>query len=187
MEVQFFHDAAAVGVDGVDGQVEGRRDFFVRFAFGDHLQDFALAGTEEIEGVGDVFAVVGEDRIRDGGTEIAFASGDGADGGEEIDVDGVLEEVAAGAGAEDFADVDRIFVHAEGEDAGLRVLLHDAAGGFDAVEFGHGDIHDNHVGLQFAAHRYGVAAVAGFANNFHVGLGAEDHAEALADDGVVID
>ncbi len=66
MEVELFHDTAAVGFDGIDAEVEGVGDLFVGLAEGDHGEDFAFAAGEEIDRVGDVFAVIGEDGVGDG-------------------------------------------------------------------------------------------------------------------------
>lgn len=159
MEVEFFHDAAAVGFDGVDAEVKRRGDLFVGLAFSDHLKDLSLTRGEEVDGIGDVFAVVFENRVTDFGAEPAFADGDGADSGEEVLLAGVLEEVAAGACAKDFADVDAVLVHGEGKDADFGAGLEDAAGGFDAVEFRHGDVHDDDVGEKRLGEVEGFATV----------------------------
>ena len=42
MQIEFFHDATAMGFDGVDAEVERGGDLLVGLAFGDHLEDFAL-------------------------------------------------------------------------------------------------------------------------------------------------
>ena len=159
MEIEFFHDAAAVGFDGVDAEIEGGGDLLVGFAFGDHLEDFALAGGEEVDGIGDVFAVVFEDRVADFRAEPTFADGNGANSCEEVLLAGVLEEVTAGTGAEDFADVDAVLVHGQGEDTCFRAGFENAAGGFDAVEFGHGDVHDDDIGEKGLGEFEGFATV----------------------------
>lgn len=90
MEVELFHDMAAVCFDGIDAEGQGGGYLFVRLAFGDELEDLAFAAGEEIDGVGDVLAIVVEDGIGDGWTEIAFAPGDGTDGGYEVVFGGIL-------------------------------------------------------------------------------------------------
>lgn len=159
VQIEFLHDATAVGFDGVDAEIEGGGDLLVGFAFGDHLEDFALAGGEEVDGIGDVFAVVFENDVADFGAEPPFADGDGADGGEEVLLAGVLEEVTAGTGAEDLTDVNAVLVHGQGEDADFWAGFEDAAGGFDAVEFGHGDVHDDDIGKKGLGEFEGFATV----------------------------
>lgn len=77
-------------------------------------------------------------------------------------------------------------MHAEGEDADVGGDLTNAACGLDAVEFRHGDVHDDHVGLEFLRFLNGLVAVGSFADDLHVGMGGEDHAKSVADDGVVV-
>ena len=60
------------------------------------------------------------------------------------------------------------------------------ARGLDAVQLRHGDVHDDHVGMQFLGQLHGFAAVAGLAHDLHVGLRGEDHAEALAHQRVIV-
>ncbi len=66
VEVELFHDTAAVGFDGIDAEVKSVSDFFVGLSDGDHGEDFAFATGEEIDRVGDVSAVVGKDGVGDG-------------------------------------------------------------------------------------------------------------------------
>ena len=101
-------------------------------------------------------------------------------------VDGVLEKVSLGAGAQRFAHVDRILVHAEDDDLRLGMIFDDAAGGFHAVDLRHGDIHDDHVGPQLLSEAHGFRAFAGFADHLHIGFLVDDELEALPDHGVVI-
>jgi hypothetical protein len=161
-------------------------DLFVRFALGEHLENFALAAAEQVDGVGDVLAVIVEDGVRNGRTEVAFAAGHGAYRGHQIVGHGIFQQIAAGAGAQDLAHVDRVLVHAQGDHANVRIVGREAAGGFDAVELRHGDIHDDDIGPQAGGEFDGFAAVAGFAHNFEVGLGAQNHAEALPHYGVIV-
>src|ERR1017187_8605728 len=186
VQVQLFHDAAAVGVHRVDTEVEDDGDLFVGLAFGQHLKHFALPAAQQIDGVGDVLAVVVEDGVRDGWAQIAFSGGDGPDGGDQVGGAGILEEITAGPGPQDLADIDGILVHAEGKHPRMGIGGGKAAGGFDAVELRHGDIHDDHIRAQLGGQVDSFPAVTGFADDFHVGLGAEDHLEAVAHHGVVV-
>lgn len=120
MQVEFFHNTATVGLDRVDAEVEGIGYLFVGLAEGYHGEDFSFATGEEVDGIGDVFAVIGEDGVGDGRAYEGFAAVDEPDGFDEIVVFIILEQVASGTGAKDLADIDRIAVHAEGKDFGLR-------------------------------------------------------------------
>ena len=67
-----------------------------------------------------VAAVIIEDRVGNRRAEIALAAGNGMDGRYEVGGNRVFEQIAAGAGAEDFADVDGVLMHAQGQHAGVR-------------------------------------------------------------------
>ena len=186
VQIQLFHDAAAMGFYGVDAQVQRGGDFLIGFSFGDHLQHLALAGGEQVERITDVAAIVGEHGVRNGRAEIAFTFRDGADCRDQIRVGGILQQVSACAGAQDFADVDGVLMHAEGEHAGARGGCNQSTGRLDAVQLRHGDVHQHHVGLKFFAGFDGFPAVGGLADDLHVGLRRQNHLEALPDQHVVV-
>ena len=58
--------------------------------------------------------------------------------------------------------------------------------GLDAVELGHADVHQHDVGLERADLLDGVEPVGGLAHHLEVVLGVEDHAEAGADERLVV-
>ena len=191
VEVELLHEVGAVGFDGFDGDDELLGDLAVGEAVGDEGEDFAFAFGEAVEAVagfafGGALHVVAEDVAGDGGGEVGFAGGGGADAFDKFFGGGVLENVAAAAGAEDFVEVGVIVVHGEGDDADGGEEVVDASGGGDAVEFGHADVHDDDLGLEFFGEGDGFEAVFGFADDFEVGFGVEEEADAAADDGVVI-
>ena len=47
VDVQLFHDALAVGVDGFDAQVESHGNIFGGMAFGDELKHLSLSSCQE--------------------------------------------------------------------------------------------------------------------------------------------
>ena len=56
----------------------------------------------------------------------------------------------------------------------------------DAVELGHPDVEQAHVGPQLAGQRHGLTAVGRLADHLDVGLGVEDHAQPGPDDLLVV-
>src|SRR5208337_5146179 len=99
MDAEGVHDVGAMHGDGVDAQVEFGGDFLVGFAGDDVLEYFEFARGEagvafalEISGARDL-------RIKNG-----FALGNLLDGGDEVEIHGVFEDVAAGAGFQGLAD-----------------------------------------------------------------------------------
>src|SRR5262249_52972542 len=61
------------------------------------------------------------------------------------------------------------------------------AGGGDAVEAGHSDVHEYDVGEVLLGEADGVVAVGGLADDVDVVLGVEDHAEPGSDEFLVVD
>ena len=59
----------------------------------------------------------------------------------------------------------------------MRRALRHAARGLDAVQLRHGDIHHHHVGLQLGGQFQRLAAIAGLADDLHIGLLGKDHLE----------
>ena len=114
------------------------------------------------------------------------AAGQNADGFEKVVLDGILQQIAARTGLEHFAHIDGILVHAEGEDAGMRQRGGESPRGFDAVQFGHRNIHDDDVWRGFLRQLQNVASIARFADDLHIGLLREDSAKTLADYGVIV-
>ena len=84
------------------------------------------------------------------GCEQGVACRDDADGGGELLGADVLEEEAAGAGPQGLVDVLVEVEGGEDEDVGGRRRCSEPAGGLDAVELGHADVHEDDVGLVLA-------------------------------------
>ena len=120
------------------------------------------------------------------GREDGVAGGDGADRGDQVVGLGVFEQEAAGARAQPGVDV--VVQVERGQDQHLRPQpgIGDVAGRRDAVTAGHPHVHEHDVRAQRGRHGYRRGAVAGLADHLDVGLGVEDQAEALPDQGVVI-
>src|SRR6516162_1930917 len=80
MKAQLSEDIAAMSLNGVRTDVESGRDFFVGFAFGNELEDFALAHGEEFVRIRNAFLtqnadVVFGEKVANRGAEERFAPG----------------------------------------------------------------------------------------------------------------
>ena len=124
---------------------------------------------------------------RDRGREQRLAVGDDPDAGDQLLGGRVLEQEAAGAGAQGLVDV---LVEVEGRQDQhpdlARALGHHLARGLEPVEVGHADVHEHDVGPQRARRAHRLGAVLGLAHHLDVLLGVEDHAEAGAHEGLVV-
>ena len=78
-------------------------------------------------------------------------------------------------------------VHGQHEDQRLRRKLQDAAGSLDAVHFRQGAIHHNDARLEQLRLLNGLLAIAGLADDVHVGFVFEHAAKAAAHEAVIID
>ena len=189
VEAELEHDIGAVGFGGVDADGEKVGHFFIGFAFGEELKNFAFTGSEPSTWR------LGAIRERDGGVvsgggesrgEVGLVLAGSIDSGEEDAVGFVFEDVAASASLDDLLNEVVGFVHGEDENFGIGGGGTNAASGFDAVEERHADVEDGDVGLEFGGFFDGVAAVGGFGADFPAGAGFEESAKARADDGVII-
>ena len=177
--------------DSVDAEIQEIGDVFVGFAFGDELKDFALARCEQVVGVFGAAAfelanIIIEEDLADRGAEKRLAFSDGANGFDEIGFGGIFKQVALGAGFQGAQDVAFIGMHAEHDHENIWIGLRDLKGGFDAVEIGHADVHDDYVGLERFCKRDGFAAVAGLADDGEIGLLLDEQTETAADELVII-
>jgi hypothetical protein len=181
-----------VGFDGRLGDEERLGDLGVGEAAGDVGEDleFALAEFGEVGrcaggGCGAAHELFDE-AARDGGGEKGVAGGDGADGvGELLGAD-VLDEKAAGAGLHGLVDVLVEVEGGEDEDACGAVIVQKAARGLEPVEFGHADVHEDHVGCELAGACEGLESVGRLADDLDVLLGFEDHPKAAAHERLVV-
>jgi hypothetical protein len=100
----------------------------------------------------------------------------------------VLEQEAAGAGAERLVDVVVEVEGGEHENAGRRFawLGKQAAGGFDAVESRHADVHQRDVEPVSRGELEHLGAVVRLGHDLDVGLGVEDAPEAAPHERLVV-
>ena len=179
MGLHFFHDPSAVDLDGFLDRAEDLGGLFIEVASDHIVEDLAFARGEALEASFDglEFGVLG------GG---GLALGEGAsEGGEEIlGIDGFGEEVDRsgfhGGGA-----VGDIGAPAEEDNGEKIVLVAENFLEFEAVDLGEGEVEQGTAGgwvdgigeklLSRSKQFYGIA------------FGAEEAADRLANEGVVID
>ena len=90
----------------------------------------------------------------------------------------VLQDEAAGAGAECLVDVLVEVEGGEDQDPGLVVCREDPPGGLKPVELRHPYVHQHDVGLKTRGLMNGLAAGAGLGHHIDVPLAGEQHPEA---------
>ena len=113
---------------------------------------------------------------------------DGAHGVNEGLRVGVLEQEAAGAGAQGSQDVVVDLEHGEDEDARGRErrVGADPSGGLDAGQARHLDVHEDDVRAQLGGQGDRTGTVLGQADDAHAGLGLEQGRQGGAQEGLVL-
>jgi hypothetical protein len=118
----------------------------------------------------------------------ALAAGDLAYAAYELGRFGVLDQKAAGTPAQRLEDV--LIQLERRQDDDLRLgqagVSDDLAGGGQAVEHGHADVHQHDVGAFPLGEQDGLFAVTGLADHLDVGLGVEQRAESGTDKCLII-
>ncbi len=108
--------------------------------------------------------VFNEDR-GDGRTEEWLAGSDGTNGGQEVLVGGVLQQVGARAGGEGADDIGLVGVHAQDDHGWRRIELLRAGGHLDATQLRHADIDNEQVGSMLFAQARGFDTIGGFTDD----------------------
>ncbi len=119
--------------------------------------------------------------------EDALAGGHHPDAVQQFAGVHVLEEETGGAGAQCVEDVRVEVEGGQHQDTGRVLPAGDDPGGGDAVQFGHADVHEDHVGCQFPGEAYRLGAVGGLADDRHVLLGVDHGGESRPYDALVVD
>ena len=148
------------------------------------LGDPGAAARRALRAGGDV----GDEAPGHAGREQRVAPGDHPDRLEQLGWFGVLDQEAASPGAEGLVDV---FVGLEGSqdddlDPGQVLVGRDAPGGFQAVDAGHPDVHQDDVGALAAGEVHGLLAIRGLTDDVQVLGRVDQDAEPGADQRLVV-
>ena len=125
-----------------------------------------LFGDRVIRSAGAVHVVLDED-IRDARTEVVAAGGGRLQGPAQLVEEIGLEHVSRSARLERLLDDVLVRVHGQDNHLDVRVLLDDLPSGLDAIEIGHGYIHDDHIGGELLGEAHRRLTVFRFANHLH--------------------
>src|SRR5579875_295393 len=100
MQIEFFHDLAAMRVHRIHAEIQPGGDLFVGLAFGDQLQHLALAVGEQIDRIRDILPEIAQQRSRNFGADIAIAPRDRAHRIQQFRINRIFQNVAARSGLE---------------------------------------------------------------------------------------
>src|SRR5579875_2172376 len=125
MQIELFHDLAAMRVHRIHAEIQPGGDLFVGLAFGDQLQHLALAVGEQIDRIRDILPEIAQQRSRNFGADIAIAPRDRTHRIQQFRINRIFQNVAARSGLENFPHINRLFMHAERQhpDAGIGFTM----------------------------------------------------------------
>ena len=159
-DTQLMHQASAISLDSLDGEREGVGDLCARFALDDELQDFPFAWAEARQravcfGGLALAHVVVDQPIRYFLALVAVTSVNGANGIDYFDASRFFQQVAACPGLQGLKDMFRCGVHREDDNLGGGTNFANFPGCLDAIQLGHGYVHDHNVRTELShlAHR----------------------------------
>jgi hypothetical protein len=115
-----------------------------------------------------------------------LAAVDGANRVGELVKRDVLEQVAARTGADRLEEILFLVADRQHHDLGGRGDLFHLAGGLDAGDLRHPDVHEHDVGGDLAGDLHGLRAVGGLADKLKAGFPLQDHLKSPAEKGMVI-
>ncbi len=99
----------------------------------------------------------------------------------------VLQQVACGAGLNGREDVTVGVVGGEDEHPSLMRELPEPLDRLDPAHNRHAQVHEDNVGVQLFGLAYGVGTVSRLTDDLELDVAGEDAADAVADNGVVVD
>src|SRR5215204_2859940 len=181
MYTECVHDVRAMNGDGVGAEIQLRGNLLVREAIADQLQDLELARRQS--SIAFTGQRVGLDQR---GIDHLFAGGDAFDRGGEIELEGILQDIAACAGLQRLANQRFLRVHAQHDDRGLRMSGENGPCSFEATGSWHRRIHHDDVRLQLCRQADGVLTVAAFADDLNGGVVFEQTPEAAPHQRVIV-
>ena len=147
MDVEFAHEAGAVGIDGFRTEVEASGDFLGANALNEEGEDLVFAGAERIEGFDEGAGAFG---LEEGLGVDARGEEDGTGGHSEEAIEesggGIgFQEEAAGLGAEDLEEGFAVVTLGEDSEPGGEAAVFQAAGDFEGVKAWQGEVEEGEV------------------------------------------
>ncbi len=109
----------------------------------------------------------GWEQVGDGGTEVGFSCGNGVKSGFEF-VGQIFQQITGYTSADGFLNVAGMSVEREDNDANFRKTFANVGGSGQAIHAGHGDVHENDVGVMTFDFAEDFLAVGGFGEEFNM-------------------
>ena len=181
MYAQRIHDIGAMDGDRVCAQFELRRDFFIRFALADQLQDFNFARRQSR-----VALTLQRFLFRKLVVEHSFPVHDATNRCAQFQIHRVLQHVTARAGIERLPHPGFFSVHAEHQYERIGSRLQDFSGGLKPIHSRQGAIHYDNTRGQRPCQLDRFFTVAGLADHMEIRLVLEHAPKSAAHQAVII-
>src|SRR6185369_10877210 len=160
------------------------------FPFREKLEDLPFPcrehGENRIVGCLRKLDIVADDDFRYLRAQVRVVAQGGADGAGQLLIGVVLENVAGRASLEHLHHMALVRMHGQGDYLGPGKSGNDLTGRLDAVQIGHGNIHNHHVRRQFQGGPDRVSAVVGLGDHFDIELFLDKAAQPVTDDFVIV-
>ena len=191
-QTQLGHDSRAMRLGGFNADVERRRDFLIGLPLGQQLNDFPFA-----RGKGQAGSILRlldprsttplvQDHIGNLRSEVRLVAPQGIHRGDQVAAGVRFQHIPSGSRVQDLSSQLFGFMHRENQDFHRREFLQDLAGGLEAVQVGHGDIHDDQIRLVAPRPFHRLPSGERLAHNFPIGLSVEDRPQPLPHDFVIV-
>ncbi len=180
-----------MGLGGACADVEGGGDLGVGHAEAHQLEHlaFAVGDPDELAGPAAGSGLAGELRDQAAGDarrDDGVAARDHADRGQDVLQSHVLDQEAAGPGAQRAVNVVIVVERGEHEHARARIVGGDQLGCLDAVHARHADVHHHHIGVGVPDQLDRIGSGSGFAGHVDAGCLLDQHAQARTDQRLVV-
>ncbi len=154
------------------------------------MDDLLLTLTERVPQIHGMLLAGGQHVVQEdscqGGMDIHFAPVHRADGREEFGICGTFDHIARRTGRQHLAQVRFVIVHGQDEDTRLRTMFAKLGHGGHTSRPGHGQVEQDHVGLQLGTQRDGLHPIPGLSDHLHLRVGLQKEAQAGTQDRMIV-
>ena len=194
VDTELFHHVLAVLLHRLDTDAQFVRGLLVGTALCNELEHFHLTGGQPgnvpVDPISVSISISGRGRLMkpafDIRAEAALAAADASNGFGELGSGGVLQEKTGGTGFNDPLDAGVIRMSGEHDHTGSWTGLKNPLRGLHPVQVRHGDVHEDHVRLEFVRHLDRFATIGGFTNHRDVHFQIQKNLHPFPDYRVIV-
>ena len=191
MEVQLGHRVLAMPLDRVRADPQQIADFPAGSPFGNQPHDLPLPIRERFDAFGllvraDLIEILAEQPLVERAVQVNLPLGHRSHGHEQFVGQRALEDESGSARLDALEEIAFVLEHGEGQDADVGKFRLNVPRGLQSSRAGHGNIHDNDLGAEFAGLFNRFLSIGRLAHHFHIRLPLQERADAGPDKGMVL-